>query len=144
MKSSPLARALSAGALSVYALLAACQTNPPDVAGYEDKLAAAGFVKRIANTPERQSMLRRLPIGQFVIRQSGSTLHYVYADPLVCGCLYLGTEQAFQQYLQNQRSANLASEEQLVAQMYEDAGWSWAAWGPWGSEMGFVYGPMGW
>ncbi len=142
MKPAHLALTIAAGMLA--GILAACQTNPPDVAAYEDNLAAAGFVKRVADTPERQAMLRRLPIDQFVIRQSGSTLHYVYADPLVCGCLYLGTEQAFQQYLQNQRMANLASQEQLVAQMYEDAGWSWAAWGPWGSQMGFSYGPMGW
>ncbi len=125
-------------------LFTACQTTPPDVGAYEDSLAAAGFEKKIADTPERQAMLRRLPIDQFVIRQFGGTLHYVYADPLVCGCLYLGTEQAFQQYLHNQQMANLASQEQMVAQMYEDQAWSWGAWGPWGPGMGFVYGPMGW
>ncbi len=125
-------------------LLSGCQSTPPDVAAHEDKLAAAGFVMRIADTPERRAMLARLPIDQFVIRQSGNTLHYVYADPLVCGCLYVGTEQAFAQYQQNQRLANLANQEQMIAQMYEDAAWSWGAWGPWEPAMGFVYGPAGW
>jgi hypothetical protein len=127
-------------------LLAACQTTPPDVAAHEDNLAAAGFVMLLADTPERQAMLTRLPIDQFVIRQNGSSVHYVYADPIVCGCLYVGTEQAFQQYQANQQMANLANQEMLVAQMYEDEAWSWGAWGPgpWGPPMGFVYGPVGW
>lgn len=129
------------GALLVLVSLSACQTTPPDVAAHEDKLAAAGFVKRIADTPERQAMLTRLPIDQFVIRQNGNTVHYIYADPLVCGCLYVGTEQAFAQYQENRQ---LANQERVIAQMYEDAAWSWGAWGPWGPSMGFVYGPFGW
>jgi hypothetical protein len=127
-------------------LLAGCQTTPPDVAAHEDKLAAAGFVMLLADTPERQAMLTRLPIDQFVIRQNGSSVHYVYADPIVCGCLYVGTQEAFDQYKASQEMANLASQEMLVAQMYEDESWSWGAWGPgpWGPPMGFVYGPVGW
>jgi hypothetical protein len=138
-------RALAAGLVGAM-LLGACQTTPPDVAAHEDKLAAAGFVVLIANTPERQAMLTRLPIDQFVIRQNGSNTHYVYADPIVCGCLYVGTQQAFEQYQANQQMANLANQEQMVAQMYEDGAWSWGAWGPgpWGPPMGFVYGPVGW
>jgi hypothetical protein len=143
MKSRLLAFALAAGMLSL-AVLSGCQTTPPDVAAHEDNLAAAGFVKRIADTPERQAMLNRLPLDQFVIRQNGNTIHYVYADPLVCGCLYVGTEQAFAQFQEDQRLANLANQEQLVAQMYEDPAWSWGAWGPWGPTMGFAYGPVGW
>jgi DNA-binding MarR family transcriptional regulator len=135
---------LPAASLLGLILLSACQSTPPDVAAHEDKLAAAGFVMRIADTPERRSMLSRLPIDQFVIRQSGNTIHYVYADPLVCGCLYVGTEQAFAQYQQNQRLANLANQEQLIAQMYEDPAWSWGAWGPWAPSMGFVIGRAGW
>lgn len=143
MKSRLSLRTLVAGVLGLMTL-SACQTTPPDVAAHEDKLAAAGFVMRIADTPERRAMLARLPIDQFVVRQSGNTIHYVYADPLVCGCLYVGTEQAFAQYQENQRLANLANQEQMIAQMYEDAAWSWGAWGPWEPTMGFVYGPAGW
>jgi hypothetical protein len=122
----------------------ACPTTPPDVAAHEDTLAAAGFEKKIADTPERQAMLQRLPIDQFVVRQNGSSVHYIYADPIVCGCLYVGTQDAFDQYRQNQQMANLANQEQMIAQMYEDSAWSWGAWGPWGPQMGFVYGPVGW
>jgi hypothetical protein len=33
-------------------------------------------------------MLNRLPPHTFAQRVNGDAVHYVYADPLVCGCLY--------------------------------------------------------
>ena len=66
------------------ALGAACQSQRQAVTTREDQLAAAGFVVRPANTPERQAMLKRLPPNHFVQRTHGDTVHYVYADPLVC------------------------------------------------------------
>jgi hypothetical protein len=128
-------------------LLTACQTAPPDFGAQEDKLAAAGFVMRPANTPQRQTMLGRLPAHQFLIRQNGVTTHYVYADPLVCDCLYVGTQQAYDQFRANELAQNLADERQLAALTYTDAAWSWAAWGPWepvNATFGFAYGPIGW
>jgi hypothetical protein len=136
------------GALLGLGALAACQTQQQKVIAHEDNLAAAGFIVRPANTPERQAMLNRLPAHQFVQRVNGDTVHYVYADPLVCGCLYVGTQQAFNQYKRDQQQKNLADEQQMTAQMYSDPAWSWNAWGPWGPEVvpyGFVYGPgVGW
>lgn len=85
---------------------------------------------------------------RFLIRQSGNATHYVYADPLVCDCLYVGTQQAYDRYRSNQLAEHLASEQQLAALTYQDAFWSWTAWGPWGvpgANFGFVYGPVvGW
>lgn len=134
-------------ALVSFCLLTACQTTPPDFGAQEDKLAAAGFVMKPANTPQRQMMLSRLPAHQFLIRPNGSTMHYVYADPLVCDCLYVGTQQAYDQYRANELAQNLADERQLAALTYTDAAWSWAAWGPWesvGASFGFAYGSTGW
>jgi hypothetical protein len=56
-----LRRAAMHGALLSVVALAACQTPSPDFGAYEDNLAAAGFIMRPANTPERQEMLARLP-----------------------------------------------------------------------------------
>jgi len=128
--------------------LAACQTQQQIVSAHEANLAAAGFIVRPANTPERQVMLNRLPPHVFVQRVSGDVVHYVYADPLVCGCLYVGTQQAYDQYKLHQQQQNLADEQQMTAQAYSDAAWNWGAWGPWGPPVGpsgFVYGPaVGW
>jgi len=140
-------RALLAALLGA-ALLLACQSQQQLVSEKEDRLAAAGFVVKLANTPQRQAMLARLPPHKFVIRQNGDTVHYVYADPLVCACLYVGTQQAYNQYRSNQLAQHMADEQQLNAQMYSDAAWQWEAWGPWGPPvypgLGFAYGPVGW
>jgi len=135
------------GLLLGIAALTACETQQQRVTKREDNLAAAGFIIRPANTPERQAMLMRLPAHQFVMRQNGDTIHYVYADPLVCGCLYVGTQQAYNQYKANQLQQHLADEQAMSAQMYSDAVWNWDSWGPWGPVgpgFGFVYGPVGW
>src|SRR5271155_4504944 len=138
--------ATAAAVLLQLGLLTACQTQQQIVTQREDNLAAAGFVIRPANTPERQVMLHRLPPHQFVQRVNGDTVHYVYADPLVCGCLYVGTQQAFAQYKLHEQQQNLANEQLMTAQAYSDPAWSWNAWGPWGpAPYGFVYGPgYGW
>jgi hypothetical protein len=137
-----------AAALLAVLVLAACQSMPPDIGAYDDKLAAAGFMMKPANTPQRQSMLASLPQHQFLIRANGDAVHYVFADQLVCDCLYVGTQQAYDQYRSNQLQENLATEQQLAALSWSDAAWSWNAWGPWGppgANFGFVYGEsVGW
>jgi hypothetical protein len=111
----------------------------------EDSLAAAGFILRPANTPERIAMLKRLPPNRFVRREHGDAVHYVYSDPIVCSCLYVGTQQAYSQYLQDRQQKQIADEQQLSAQEYSDAAWNWGAWGPWGPGYGFAYGGgFGW
>jgi hypothetical protein len=75
--------------------LTACLSPHARVERHEDNLAAAGFIVRPANTPERQAMLKRLPANRFIRRTDGDTVDYVYSDPLVCGCLYVGTQQAY-------------------------------------------------
>ena len=55
----------SAVFLSGVAALAACQTQQQIVTQHEDNLAAAGFIIRPANTPERKAMLSRLPPNRF-------------------------------------------------------------------------------
>jgi hypothetical protein len=134
-------------AMLVAVLASACESQQQIVSDREDKLAAAGFVIKPANTPQRQAMLARLPAHKFVTRQNGDVIHYVYADPLVCGCLYVGTQQAYNQYKANQLAQHLADEQLMSAQAYSDAAWQWEAWGPWGPPapgFGFVYGPYGW
>ena len=122
--------------------VAGCQTQG-DIAQQENSLAAAGFNVRIANTAARQSMLNRLPSNKFVARVHDGVTHYVFADP-GCGCLYVGSQQAFNQYVSNQQ-LDIAHEQQMAVQDYFDAAWDWSAWGPWG-PLGPEYGPAvgGW
>jgi hypothetical protein len=133
-------RAAMTWALIAASVLGACATAPPDFGATEDRLAAAGFIMKPANTPARQAMLSRLPPHRFLIRASGNTTNYVYADPLVCDCLYVGTQQAYDTYRANQLAQNLASEQQLIAISFADDAWSWDPWGvPWAAGS-----PPGW
>jgi hypothetical protein len=121
-----------AGAL----VITGCQTES-QVAQQENTLAAAGFEVHIANTAARQSMMNRLPADQFVARVHNGVTHYVYADP-DCGCLYVGTQQAFEQYVSNQQ-LDIENAQRQAIQNYVDPTWDWAAWGPWG-PLGPEYG----
>jgi hypothetical protein len=126
-------------------ILAGCQTMEQRVQQRANNLSAAGFLMRPANTPERQAMLNRLPAHQFVTEVDGDVVHYVMADPLVCGCLYVGTQQAYNQYRRDQQQRHLADEQALAAQMYRDTAWSWNAWGPWDRSYRWGYGGrVGW
>jgi hypothetical protein len=117
--------------------LTACQSQG-ELIQQESDLSAAGFVVHIANTAVRQAMLNRLPANQFVLRVQNGVNHYVYADP-GCGCLYVGSPQAFNQYVSNQQ-LDYIHEQQMAVQDYVDPAWNWAAWGPWG-PLGPLYGP---
>ena len=112
----------------------------------EDNLAAAGFVVRPANTPARLEMLRRLPPHRFVRREQGDQVNYVYADPSVCGCLYVGDQTAYNQYKRDRMEQKIADQQALTAEAYRDSAWDWGSWGPWDARYGFTYQPgiVGW
>ncbi len=112
-------------------LLGGCATQQERVAAREDELAAAGFVARPADTPQRDAMLQRLVPYRILVRASGRRLVYLYADPLVCGCLYVGSEAAYDRHRRWMLRRQLAEDGQL------DAGptWSFGVWGgPWGPD----------
>lgn len=123
--------------------LVGCETAQQRVENKEDALAAAGFMVKPANTPEREQMLHRLPPNHFVQRAKGGVVDYVYADPLVCNCLYVGDQNAYNKLKEHEREQHLADEAQMTADTYSDAQWNWGAWGPWGP--GYRFGPeYGW
>jgi hypothetical protein len=112
----------------------------------ENALSAAGFEPRPANTPQRQQMLARLPADKFSRRVKGDATIYVYADPKVCNCLYIGDQTAYAAYQRQAQAKQIADERQEAAQDYQDSSWDWSSWGPWGprwAPFGFGEG-FGW
>jgi hypothetical protein len=87
------------------------------------------------------SLRRRDPL--LARRENGDMVHYVYADPIVCGCLYVGTQEAYNKFKANELAQHLVDQQQITAQTYSDASWNWNAWGPWG-PYSFPYRPLGW
>lgn len=114
--------------------LSACASMQTRVRHKENLLAAAGFDVHPAGTPEREAELKSLPPNKFVTRSKGDHVEYIYADPLVCNCLYTGDQQAYNSYRREIFQLHLANQQQLTAQLYhEPPGWwdGWR-WGPWG------------
>ena len=94
--------------------LAACQTSAESVQHKENDLAAAGFVARPANTSARVAMLKRLPPNKFLMRSKGNTVSYVYADPVNCNCLYVGTQKAYGSYQATKKQERIADRKSVV------------------------------
>jgi hypothetical protein len=108
--------------------LAGCASQQQLVGQKEDLLAAAGFQIRIADTPHRLAAMRRLPPNKFVTRVVNGQPVYLYADPLVCRCVYFGNQQNWAAYRQEVFAKQLADEAQMTALMM-DSEWEWGPWG---------------
>lgn len=148
LNSSKLNQGRGLGLIAVVGLsigMASCATETQTVQRKENNLAAAGFVVRPANTPAREAMLKRLPPNKFLTRTRGKTVNYVYADPVNCNCIYVGTQQAYSNYRQSQVQERIANRQLLAAHTYADADWDWSRWGSNFSNFDGPFGPgFGW
>ena len=73
--------------------------NPQPLTPRTDSLfTISGFVPQIANTPAKLRHLRALPPDQLITRTRNGRTTYLYADPNICVCVYVGTPEAYQVY----------------------------------------------
>lgn len=108
---------------------AAIQTRDTQLT--EQMLAAAGFRMKPADSPERVGHLRTLPARKLVPYQQNGDIYYVYADPDVCNCLWVGNEQQYQAYQKIRIDKEIADSRLAAAQYQRDAAMNWGLWGPW-------------
>jgi hypothetical protein len=66
--------------------------------GKDMRLEDMGFVMRPAGTAARMERLRLLPPRTFVARTKDGRRYYLYADPDVCRCIFVGDELAMKNY----------------------------------------------
>ena len=114
---------------------AACESPQQKIANKEDNLAAAGFKFVPTNSPARQAAIKQLPPHKFSRQMRDGRVFYVYPDPTICGCLYVGDQNAYGRYRANVFAKNLADEQAMTATEMSMNSWDW---GPWGGY------PMGW
>jgi hypothetical protein len=57
--------------------------------------------------------LKSLPPHQFVTRTINGGTRYLYADPTICGCIYVGDQKAYDQYRQKMAAVQTATDEQI-------------------------------
>lgn len=116
--------------LGLCGAIAACQSPQQRIAGKEDLLSAAGFKIVQANTPQRQTSLQQLPPHKFSRQIRDGRLFYVYPDPTVCACLYVGDQKAYGAYRKEVFEKHLADEQAMTANEMADY-WDWGPWGGW-------------
>jgi hypothetical protein len=91
----------------------------------EQLLTAAGFKVEPVATAEELAHLRTLKRKVVQDRRDGE-MRYVYADPDVCKCLYVGDEPQYLKYQQIKVQKEIA-EEQANTMVYQNL---WDRW-PW-------------
>lgn len=124
----------SIAALAVVSIAAAgCVTATQQK---ENMLSAAGFQVKLADTPEKVASLQKLPPNKFTVQNQNGQPVYIYADPTVCGCLYVGTQDNFAAYQQMAFQQRMVNEQQMTAMMNEQAAFDFGPWGP-------MMGPIG-
>ena len=102
----------------------------------ENMLAAAGFQVEPADTPARMEQLQTLPPRKLVLTQREGKPTWLYADPHICHCLYVGGPSQYQHYAQLRYQSRIARQNEETAQLNS---WNWG-WGPWGGPWG-PWGP---
>jgi hypothetical protein len=114
----------------VLSLTGCAATQAEDRRATEGMLAAAGFQKNAADTPEKIAHLQGLTPGKILRRDRNGTPSYVYADRSVCNCLYIGTEEQYQAYRTLARERTVADETRVVDEDSSNP-YSWGLWGLW-------------
>ena len=124
-------------ALFLTGFLSACMSPARPYLQMGRRIADAGFIAHPADTTARYAMMNTLPPGIMTYRSAPSGLVYLYADPIGCGCVYMGTDAAYA-YLVNstpmvkgrhQAIKGVPSIPEMSAESRRDTViWDWSAW----------------
>ena len=80
-------------AVAVIAFGALAQTLKRD-----QLLEESGFTMRSADTPRKVARMKRLPPLQFIARKTPRGRYYLFADPKLCVCVFVGGQQAMDNF----------------------------------------------
>ena len=104
----------------------------PEIQSTEDRLGAAGFRIKPADTPARQQALASMPSLKMMQRIKDGQVIFTYADPYRCKCLYVGNDANYQEYKRLGRDQQDAEDNLSAAIATEDTDMEWSLWGgPW-------------
>ena len=116
----------------------ACNDPSRTVMSKEDMMAASGFKFVPADTPARQAAFKTLPPHQFVRQIKDGKVIYVYADPTICACLYVGGQKAYGTYQARRLDKRIADQQAAAAADMYMNNWDWGVWAE-GYPMGWPY-----
>ena len=112
--------------------LAACASYAQRYAqANEEGLRAAGFTRRLADTPEKLASLQAMTQRRILVYNRLGQPYYVWPDARFCRCVYIGSEPQYQEYARLGFEQKLARERQTAAEENEAASLFAESWGPW-------------
>jgi len=92
-------------------------------------LAAAGFEMQMADTPERLAALQSVvPQRKVFSVAAADGPRFVYVDADYCQCAYAGDQRSHERYQRMSIKQRLAAEQDLAAQMGDDAAMTLSPW----------------
>ena len=97
----------------------------------EQGLQAAGFERRVADSPEKLVSLQAMTQRKILVYQRPDRLYFAWPDARFCRCLYVGSEAQYQEYARLGFEQKLARERQTAAEENEAASLFAESWGPW-------------
>lgn len=136
----PYRYAALTAAVMLCAGLAGCSSPAKPYLDEGMTLSQAGFIAHAADTTARYAMMNTLPPGQVTYRPAPTGPIYVYADPLGCGCVYMGSEAAYRTLTGMVSTTGTKGKGKKTAQFIPDmqamaaenrrdtALWDWSAW----------------
>ena len=89
-----------------------------DAEGVETQLRFANFRLIPSDTPQRIESMGSMPPLAFSRVLRGGSPYFVYADPVSCRCLWVGTPANYERFLQLSAEAQMSA-QQAVAQDIE-------------------------
>ena len=92
-------------------------------------LEESGFIRIPADTPARLDYLKSLTQHTLVLHERNGEPYYVYSDISSCKCLYVGDEEAFQNYRRIMERISYL-EETIPEPRSIDPEMDWEMWGP--------------
>jgi hypothetical protein len=115
------------GSMIAAAILAGCGAlQAKATRSTEELLSAAGFFIEAGDKPQTADAQQTLPARQVVRDVRDGKTVYVYRDPKVCRCVYVGSEPEYQRYQRLRLQKDIADEER-AADLSGGWGraWSW-------------------
>lgn len=138
-------RRLAVLSSALLALTAACSPYRP-VLHEEESLARDGFVAHPADTTARWQMMNLLPPDTLTYRMKDGRPVLLYADPIACGCVYMGDATAYRAWKENiaagtkkGKAPQLPDEQRMTAEINQHPGWDWSVW-DWTADPDVVQG----
>lgn len=97
----------------------------------EQLLSAAGFVMKLADSPEKFEDLQQQEQRKLIAHSTNGGIYFTYADAEGCRCLYAGDQEAYQRFQKLAVQRDIAEDYRRAAEAQERTAMNWGMWGPW-------------